>query len=80
MLVSVLNKIQLQIIILAMVGKSRGLLEGRVPTLDWVVVQEDSSKKVTCSLTREEETWEAIPGPGSTMGNNLDPEREAAGS
>ena len=38
------------------------------------MVQEDFSGKVTCKLTREEELREAIPGPGSVMGNNLDTE------
>lgn len=52
-----------------MKGKSRvgkGVLFG-------LVVQEDFSEKVACKLTREE-LREAIPGPGSVMGTNLNPE------
>lgn len=38
------------------------------------MVQKDFSGKVTWKLTREEELREAIPGPSSVMGNNLDTE------
>lgn len=36
---------------------------------------EHFSKKVSHKLTCERELREAILGPGSVMGNNLDPER-----